>query len=220
MRSHSLLPTFHASTSSFGDIETCDVDELAAAVRHADVRYLPLSAARSRWRLLRIPLPGGALYTGRMGAMTAGLGTVNPGTLCFAFRLGGPGVWTLNGRRVVAGTIAVRSKDREIGVRLDPGLEWAVLYVPEERFASRLRVLTGRDPSFRAGVTLFEARVRQVHRLRRIVEASRAVAKRAVWDERCRGRLQDLLLDEIVAACETPARAERPEYRRLIGLCN
>src|SRR5690348_15280914 len=115
-------------------IETSDPDEFAEVLRHASVQYLPMAATQGRWRMAHVALPTGAIYAGRMGAPVSGFGAVNEGLIGFAFRLRGAGQWIMNGAAVSPGSIAVRCRSREVGLRLDSDVEWAVIYLPEERF--------------------------------------------------------------------------------------
>jgi AraC family ethanolamine operon transcriptional activator len=214
------MDTNGRGAGGFNVVVTQDPDEFAAGLRHADLRYVPLGASSHTWRLSRLRLATAELYSGQVGAPTAGFGTIEGGMLSFAFRLRGSGTWVMNGSPVGEDCIAIRCRSRGVSVRLDAGIVWAVLYFPEADFIRRFRAMAGRDPKLHPGVRVYAFRQPEVGRLRLLVESAVALARLYERDARFWSGFEEAMFVELVSILDAPAQLRRPEYGRLIGRCN
>ena len=200
-------------------IDTVDADEMAARVRHADVRYLPMAPARRRWQIATLNMGQATVYLGRMGSRMAAYGGIDRDSIGFAFSLRGDR-WALNGREIGADEIASLGCGSETAARLDETVDWAAVFMPRDVFTERFRSLTGREPDILEGIRIHRPGAAPLGYLRGLLRVALEYARSG---EPCPGLWEDI---DAMLACETisltgaPSRGERPAYRRLIGRCN
>lgn len=196
-----------------------DLDELAAAILHADVEFVPLSTpAKMDSRLLRLDLEEGAsLQIGEMDVPHLGHAVSHTGVYQLAFPLASTAPLVWNGHAVERGNALLYRPGSELQGTAQSADRWAVLTVPLARFQRTMVALWGTElPRFTENCRLARPDAAVALELPTVLERVLGVAREdapALASPDARRGLTEQLLGLTVRALEgltdRPAERER-----------